>query len=218
MDVWGPYSTASVHGHKYFLTMVDDFSRFTWLILLKGKHELATQVQNFIHLVENQFDSKVKIVRNDNGPEFSIPSFYASKGIIHQTSCVYTPQQNGRAERKHQCILAIARALLIQSHLPPKYWGYAVLHAAYLMNRMSSMAIAGDLPYNKLHSTYQTSLCSESLVVSVMSPLLMHIDLSLTTEHENALSWGTSQVPKVMLLWIFIHLKLLSPEMFNLKS
>jgi hypothetical protein len=118
--------------------MVDDFSRFTWLILLKGKHELATQVQNFIHLVENQFDSKVKIVRNDNGPEFSIPSFYASKGIIHQTSCVYTPQQNGRAERKHQCILAIARALLIQSHLPPKYWGYAVLHAAYLMNRMSS--------------------------------------------------------------------------------
>jgi hypothetical protein len=151
MDIWGPYSTTTVHGHKYFLTIVDDFSRFTWLILLKGKNEVAAQVQNFIHLVENQFDCRVKTVRSDNGLEFSIPSFYASKGIVHQTSCAYTPQQNGRVERKHQCILAIARALLIQSHLPPKYWGYAVLHSVYLMNRMPSMAIGGDLPYNKLH-------------------------------------------------------------------
>jgi hypothetical protein len=151
MDIWGPYSTATLHGHKYFLTIVDDFSRFTWLVLLKGKNEVASQVQHFIHLVENQFDSKVKIVRSDNGPEFSIPSFYASKGIVHQTSCTYTPQQNGRVERKHQCILAIARALLIQSHLPPKYWGYAVLHSVYLMNRLPSVAIGGDLPYHKLH-------------------------------------------------------------------
>jgi hypothetical protein len=142
-----------MHGHKYFLTVVDDFSRFTWLILLKGKHEVAAQVQHFIHLVENQFDCRVKSVRSDNGLEFSMPSFYASKGIIQQTSCAYTPQQNGRVERKHQCILAMARALLIQSHLPPKYWGYAVLHSVYLMNRMPSMAIGGDLPYHKLHNT-----------------------------------------------------------------
>ncbi|GAU15708.1 hypothetical protein TSUD_307180 [Trifolium subterraneum] len=152
MDIWGPYSTATLHGHKYFLTIVDDFSRFTWVILLKGKNEVASHVQHFIHLVENQFESTVKIVRSDNGPEFSLSSFYASKRIVHQTSCVYTPQQNGRVERKHQCILAIARALLIQSHLPAKYWGYAVLHSVYLMNRMPSVAIEGGLPYHKLHN------------------------------------------------------------------
>jgi hypothetical protein len=121
VDIWGPDTTATVHGHKYFLTIVDDFSRFTWLILLKGKAEVASQVQNFIHLVENKFVCKVKIVRSNNGPEFFIPSFYASKGIVHQTICVYTTQQNGRVERKNQYILSIARTLLIHSHLPPKY-------------------------------------------------------------------------------------------------
>jgi IS30 family transposase len=86
MEIWGPYSSATVHGHKYFLTIVDDRSRITWVILLKGKYEVTSQVQNFITLVETQFDSKVKILRSDNGPEFSLASIYASKGIIHQTS------------------------------------------------------------------------------------------------------------------------------------
>jgi hypothetical protein len=53
-----------------FLTIVDDYSRFTWVILWKGKYEVASQVQSFINLVENQFESKVKILRSDNGPEF----------------------------------------------------------------------------------------------------------------------------------------------------
>jgi hypothetical protein len=53
MDIWGPYSTATLHGHKYFLTIVDDFSRFTWLVLLKGKREVASHIQHFIHLLEN---------------------------------------------------------------------------------------------------------------------------------------------------------------------
>jgi hypothetical protein len=51
MDIWGPYSTATLHGHKYFLTIVDDFSRFTWLVLLKGKREVASHIQHFIHLL-----------------------------------------------------------------------------------------------------------------------------------------------------------------------
>jgi len=91
MDIWGPFSKVSIHGHKYFLTIVDNFSRFTWVVLLKTKAEVQINVQNFIALVETQFDSKVKILRSDNGLEFSLKNFYASKGIIHQTSCPYTP-------------------------------------------------------------------------------------------------------------------------------
>jgi hypothetical protein len=134
------------------LTIVDDFSRFTWIILLKGKYETSLKIQKFIISVEVQFDAKVKTLRSDNSPEFlSLSSFYLSKGIVHQTSCVATPQQNGRVERKHQCILNIARALLIQSHLPPKYWGYAALHAVFIMNRVPSTAIEGRIPYDALH-------------------------------------------------------------------
>ncbi|GAU26487.1 hypothetical protein TSUD_294560 [Trifolium subterraneum] len=108
---------------------------------------------DFITLAKNQFNSKVKCVRSDNGKEFiSLSKFFISKGIQHQTSCVATPQQNGRVERKHQCILNIARALLLQSHLPSRYWGYATIHALFIMNRVPSSAIKGHIPYVALHN------------------------------------------------------------------
>ena len=65
----------------------------------------------------------MKILRSDNRPEFVLNSFYASKGIIHQLSCVETPQQNSVVERKHQHLLAIARVLTFQANLPLKFLG-----------------------------------------------------------------------------------------------
>ncbi|MCH79834.1 peptide transporter PTR2 [Trifolium medium] len=153
MDIWGPFSTPTPHGHKYFLKIVDDFSRFTWIILLKGKFETTSKIQNFILFSEEHFGHKVRYLRRDNGPEFlSLSKFYISKGILHQTSYVNTPQQNGRVERKHQCILNIARALMTQSHLPPRYWGYAVLHSVFIVNRVPSNAIKGQIPFTVLHN------------------------------------------------------------------
>ncbi|CAA7020467.1 unnamed protein product [Microthlaspi erraticum] len=70
-------------------------------------------------MAHRQFGKKIKIVRSDNGTEFtSFASEFREQGIRHQTSCVGTPQQNGRVERKHRHILNVARALLFQSSLP----------------------------------------------------------------------------------------------------
>ena len=55
-------------------------------------------------------------------------NFFSNKGIIHQTSCVNTPQQNSIVERKHGHLLNVTRALMIQSHLPKIYWSYSVIH------------------------------------------------------------------------------------------
>jgi len=52
-DIWGPLDQTSVHGHKYFLTIVEDFSRFLWVILLKIKAKISLQVKNFIQLIDN---------------------------------------------------------------------------------------------------------------------------------------------------------------------
>jgi len=118
VDIWGGYKIPSILGARYFLTIVDDHTRCTWIYLRKHKSDTRDLLVNFINMAENQFDSKVKMVRSDNGLEFKLESFYAHKGIIHQTSCINTPQQNGVAERKHRHLLNMARALLLQAGLP----------------------------------------------------------------------------------------------------
>jgi len=108
----GPIAKVSIHGRRYFLTIVDDHSKFLWTILLKNKSDVPSHIQNFIQLIQNQHNVTPKIIRSDNGPKFLLSEFYASHGIVHQNSCVETPQRNGRVERKHQHILNVARALL----------------------------------------------------------------------------------------------------------
>ena len=116
---------------------MDDASRAVWIYLLREKWEVASILQKFINMAKTQFEKNVKIVRSDNGLEFTsgpMLQFYSEKGIIHQTSCVDTPQQNGRVERKHRHILNVARALRFQAHLPLEFWGECILTAAYLIN------------------------------------------------------------------------------------
>ena len=148
VDLWGPYRTQSVCGAYYFLTVVDDYSRGVWVFLLADKTQVQQTLKNFIALVSRQFDKDVKTVRSDNGTEFtSMKGFFASSGIVHQTSCVGTPQQNGRMERKHRHILNIARALMFQGKLPTEFWGECVLAAAHLINRTPCEIHKGKTPY-----------------------------------------------------------------------
>lgn len=98
-DIWGPYFIPSLAGHRFFLTLVDDFSRFTWVILMKSKSKTRQHLRTFISFIENQFSTTLKFIRSDNGTEFLMHDFFYSKGILHQRSCVECPQQNGLVER-----------------------------------------------------------------------------------------------------------------------
>jgi len=104
----GPHHIHTYNGCQFFLTIVDDFSRATWLHLLWNKNNATSLLEAFIVFVEKQFNAKVKVVRSDNGMEFHsgpIQEFYSTKGIAIESSCVDTPQQNGVVERKHQYLL-----------------------------------------------------------------------------------------------------------------
>lgn len=103
-------------------------------------------------MAAKKFSQEVKIVRSDNGTEFTcLARFFRENGIVHQTSCVATPQQNGRVERKHRHILNVARALLFQSSLPVKFWGEAIMTATYLINRTPSAVMNHRSPYELLY-------------------------------------------------------------------
>lgn len=66
-------------------------------------------LQNFVTMVGRQFNKQVKVMRSDNDTEFmSLGTYFRELSIVHETSCVGTPQQNGRVERKHQHILNVA--------------------------------------------------------------------------------------------------------------
>ena len=149
-DIWGPYSTPSLNGSKYFLTLVDDHSRCTWVYIMKHKSETSCLIQTFYNMIFTQFKVPIKMLRSDNGPEFALKSFYASKGIIHQLSCVETPQQNSVVERKHQHLVVVARALRFQANLPLKFWGDCVLTATYLINRIPSPILHDLTPFQIL--------------------------------------------------------------------
>jgi transposase InsO family protein len=156
-DLWGPYRTVSSCGASYFLTIVDDYSRSVWIYLLVDKKEVPKTMNMFFSMVERQFNKQVKTVRSDNGTEFTcMKSYFFEKGIIFQTSCVGTPQQNGRVERKHQHILNVARALRFQGCLPIYFWGECVLTAGYLINRTPSSVLNGKTPYSILYGREPT--------------------------------------------------------------
>ena len=101
-DIWGAYFVKSFYGASYFLTVLDDATRCVWVYLMKTKSEASQLVQDFCAMVQTQFDTKVKTIRSDNGSEFvsnPMKTFYKAHRIIHETSCIDTPQQNGRVER-----------------------------------------------------------------------------------------------------------------------
>ncbi|KAL4379256.1 hypothetical protein GQ457_02G035690 [Hibiscus cannabinus] len=155
-DVWGPYKSPTYDNHCYFLTLVDDFSRSTWTYLLKHKSDVISIVPSYISMVKRQFGYDLRQFRSDNAPELRFTDLFSSLGILHQFSCVQTPQQNSVVERKHQHLLAVARALFFQSRVPIRFWGECLLTATYIINRLPSKNLDGKSPYELLHSQTPT--------------------------------------------------------------
>ena len=135
-DVCGPMQVESKGGSKYMLTFTDDFSRYTTAYFIKSKSEVLSKFMEYVNSVEKLSghqimklnilaEEDVKVLRSDNGGEYTsdkFTEFCADKGILHEFTVPYCPQQNGVAERLNRTITEGARSMLYQAKLPLDFW------------------------------------------------------------------------------------------------
>ena len=148
--MWGP-AQESVGRKKYYVSFIDDFSKFTWIYFLKYKSEVFQKFHDFQNLVERQFDKKILAIQTDWGGEYEkLNSFFTKVGISHHVSCPHAHQQNGSAERKHRHIVEVGLSLLAQASMPLKYWDEAFFSATFLINRTPTKVLNFESPLERL--------------------------------------------------------------------
>lgn len=141
MDVMGPVSPASSGGSSYVVTFLDDYTGLAAISPLRFKSGVTDAVTSIIPQLEARCGFKVKTIRSDNGGEFvntALRGWLQAKGIAHQTSCPYTPQQNGAAERLNRTLMERVRAMLADSGAPHHLWTEALATVVYTRNRLLS--------------------------------------------------------------------------------
>lgn len=149
-DLCGPISPVTPGGKSYFLLLVDDHSRYMWLVLLTRKGDAVKAIKHFQASAEAESDRKLRKFRINNGGEFTsveFANYCADHGVGRHFSVPYSPQQNGVVERRNQTILATARSLLKAKGMPARFWGEAVTTAVFLLNRAPTKSLENRTPY-----------------------------------------------------------------------
>ena len=101
------------------------------------KSGVTSTVRHFCTMVNTQFGRDIQRFRSDDVRDFvnaELASFIADQGILHETSCVATPEHNGMDERRIRYVTSTARTLLLNYHVPWSYWGEAILTSTHLVN------------------------------------------------------------------------------------
>ncbi|GBP14615.1 Retrovirus-related Pol polyprotein from transposon TNT 1-94 [Eumeta japonica] len=149
-DLCDPMETTSIGGCRYYLILVDDYTRMAIVYFLKAKNQAFKYFKEFKSLVENQQNKKIKIFRTDNGLEFcsnEFEGYLTDAGIIHQKTNTYTPEQNAVSERMNRTIVERARCMLFDARLDKSFWPEAVNTAVYLRNRSVAIGLNNRTPF-----------------------------------------------------------------------
>jgi hypothetical protein len=137
-DVCGPFQTESYNGARYYVVFKDDASEYRHICAIKNKSDVFENFVHYANAIRNRFKQEIKIIKTDNGREYineSFRKFVKSRGIEHQTSAPYNPEQNGKSERDIQTINEMIRSMIYGQHLPKYLWSEAINMAIYILNR-----------------------------------------------------------------------------------
>jgi transposase InsO family protein len=152
-DICGPFTPSTLGGYKYFITFIDDFSRYGYIFLIHEKSEALDMFKIYKAEIELKQEKKIKIVRSDRGGEFygrygeagQIPGpfakFLQECGVDAQYTMPGEPEQNGVAERRNRTLMDMVRSMMSNTSLPTFLWGDALKTAAYILNRVPSKSV-----------------------------------------------------------------------------
>jgi transposase InsO family protein len=149
-DLCEPITPATTTGDNYFLLIIDDFSRYLWVVLLKRKDQALQAFRIMKMAAEVEAEAKLKALHTDRGGEFKSNEFKAfceAHGIQWYLTVPYSPQQNGVMERRNHTMVAMARSMMKSKGMPGRFWGEAVSTAVYLLNRAPTKSVVDMTPY-----------------------------------------------------------------------
>lgn len=143
-DLWGLSPVETINGTRYVMTFTDDNSRWVWAHFLRRKSDAFAAFKEWLAYVEKETGMKLRVFRTDGGGEF-IPKewiqFLKDRGIQHEMTSPYTPEQNGVTERLNQTLFDHVRTIFIDSGLPLFLWAKAVNYIIHMKNRNPTSAL-----------------------------------------------------------------------------
>lgn len=156
-DVCGPMDTASKGGALYFVTCIDEASRWSTVYPITKQSDVLSCFKKYLSYAERKTGKKLISLQSDGGGEYisrEFLSFLEEKEITARRTCAYTPQQNGIAERMSRTLLNMVRSMLKQNNVSKCFWPDAVVTATYIKNRLTCSGLFADkTPYEIWHGT-----------------------------------------------------------------
>ncbi|CAI7784148.1 unnamed protein product [Closterium sp. NIES-54] len=155
MDVWGPARVSGQSRERYFLLVVDDYTRYTMVFPLRSKGQVVDVLIPWIYTVRLQLserfgqDLPVLRLHSDIGGEFSsdlLQDFCPGEGITQSFTLLDSPQQNGIAERRIGLVMEVARTSMIHAAAPHFLWPFAARYAAHQLNLWPRVSLPETSP------------------------------------------------------------------------
>ncbi|KAL4035636.1 hypothetical protein IC575_004339 [Cucumis melo] len=144
-DLCGPMNVKARGGFEYFISSIDDYSRYGYLYLMEHKSEALEKFKEYKAEVEILLSKRIKILRSDRVGEYMdlrFQDYMIEHGIQFQLSAHGTPQQNGVSEKRNRTLLDIVHSMMSYAQLASSFWGYAVETAVHILNNVPSKSVS----------------------------------------------------------------------------
>ncbi|CAI7844794.1 unnamed protein product [Closterium sp. NIES-53] len=151
VDLCGPFQVAAKDGSPYFLLMKDRKTRYVWVRPVAKKLDALQGFVQWLAVTERQTKKSVLMLHSDRGGEFlgkQFTDFVNGKGIVHDLTCPYTPQQNGMEERGMRTVVESVQTMMLHMGVQHYWWHLALLQAVWVRNCLERSTLqSGMTPY-----------------------------------------------------------------------